>query len=259
MFVLPALFDDFTIALYAERKVDVAKAYIQAQQFCLLKSVKQVLIVQNTEEKKLFDRLVDRKIQVLEMQEKISQGAALNKMLAHLVTKHTLLLDAKGLGAQTLLLDKIFRFSLPSLAKVFVNIPLSSHLHSPYLAYQKKNDWPSRDLYCLSFALWGAVLFENNFVFALGGFDESLSNDALFVDLSMRAHRHQAMIVEPKVEPLSFETTSAHLPEYQFIVDKYFSASQSRWASFLRWFTRRPLTQQASGQLEKNAESISVH
>jgi hypothetical protein len=259
---MAVLIDDLAIALYVDKMIDSA-VLKQIEYFSDSKQVKQLVVVHNTESKIDYDFSKNRKIQVLKIESQISQGAALNKMLSHVYTKHVLLIDPFLLGDLNIDLKQLLSFTSPPLSRLFVNLPFLLHEKSPYFSYQKKDYWSSRHLNVISFLLWGAVLFDHQFVLTLGGFDETLCYDDLLVDLSMRAHKQQVMIIEPVIEPLA---TLYAMIDYQShdkaILQKYFDTLKP-WSSLIIWLKNlsrntAPSYQKIDKNLPTSGEEVTI-
>lgn len=235
MIFLSIKINDVAIVIYARSQREVVKSFYFVQPLVQLGQVTQAIIIYNCSKKLPSELKSQGKIQILETKDNLTQGAALNKALPHLWAQHSLLLDPEVLSS-SLDIEQILSKKLPFLSRLFINIPLSSHKASAYSSYQTFSLWGAYNLSLISFLSWGAVIFDNNFVFTLGGFDEKLSFDDLMVDLSMRAHQHQAVIIQYDMKPIDAAVTAYSQGAVQRLLStKYFSPSAGLWNRFVKW------------------------
>lgn len=231
------------IIVYTENIDDLVRSFINTPLLSSFDAVSQIMIVLNSNDKTYPQSQSHKKIQVLLTKEKLSQGAALNKALPHLWSDRTLILDHRLLASIDL--KRILDYDFPFLAHSLVNIPLESHSSSLYCSHQSYNSWESYKLQLISFVLWGAVIVENSFIFSMGGFDDRLCFDDLMVDLSMRSHKRQAVVIQLNdIKPLPYiQSSSVSSSANDLIKSKYFVEQTSLWSRFCHWLktlSRRP-------------------
>jgi hypothetical protein len=133
---------------------------------------------------------LDNNTSILDLKGKISQGAALNKMLPHIATSKVLLIDARA--------------SLHNGVVAFVHrINSEINIQSPYLvgfqlsitAGSSEKSW-KHDLSLVDTLPWCGLFFDPVFLLNLGGFEDQLSHKAMMIDLCIRAQILSAIIFQ---------------------------------------------------------------
>jgi hypothetical protein len=204
----------------------------------------QVIVILNTtEQAETSLTQLGRNILVLDLQGSITHGAALNKLLPHVITHKVLLIDAHlniapGLVKLIYHLDKKIDLTCPYL--VGFNQPKTKDGQTPEL-------WKN-GLYFASTLSWGSLFFDPSFLLSFGGFQDRLSHELLMVDLCWRAQKSEGVLLGT-IEPLGTLDKILNKSSYnelKYIQEQYPELYQVWFNNFF-------------GIIKKQSQSLNAH
>lgn len=230
---------DFSLVIYTESLEELQKAYGKANLVATQKNCAQIILVFNSASQ-LPKHLEAEKnsiscLEILEIKDTLSQGAALNKALPFISGNYTLFLE-QACCSYLPFLDSLESAQVPSLPSVILSLPLSEDKKSFYHPYQQSQRWPQGNLTSLYFIPWGAFFLSTQYLFSLGGFDERFHRSDMLLVLSMKAHQHQGVLLQvdqPEIEIVPFHHSPAEFQ--QRLAKKYFGRTLSFFDKFKRW------------------------
>jgi hypothetical protein len=160
---------------------------------------------------------------VLDLKGKISQGAALNKVLPHIMTPKVLLIDVHAPLEQSMI---TFLYSLQQ--KLNIDVPYligfnskkSSRLSN--MEHEKNTPW-HHQLSITASLPWGGIFFDPLFLLSFGGFEDRLSYEIMMMDLCIRAQSKFGIIFQSDLDlcTLNCESKSPIKKEIAYIQQQY--------------------------------------
>ena len=231
---------NITLAIYCESPSDFVKGYHLALTYHLY--FHHVILVKNFEstDKTLFDSIPS--LFILDLKTTISQGSALNKIIPQVITPKVLLIDANlSIDMQAISYINTLSQLLDCKYPYFIGFKSSdptSKLHPQDRVGEK---W-CHDLSLVTTLTWGALFFEASHFHFCGGFSDRLSNDAMMIDFSWRAHKKEAFLLENSLHlgQLNKKYQAPCNAELYYIKDKYPLLYPNWWQRFsLCFFSQR--------------------
>ncbi len=162
-----------------------------------------------------------KKIEVIDFKGKISQGACLNKLLSHTASKKVLLLDASTPFDKTMI-SSLYLIAGQIEPSYLVGFNPTRKLPF-FFPKDRVNGKLNEQLQLVKNIAYGGLLFDPFFVNSIGGFEDRLNTDSLFLDLSMRTQSTEGLVLESSLNfsKLNRIMPSASLEEKIYLYQKY--------------------------------------
>ncbi|MBM4222927.1 MAG: hypothetical protein FJ161_03920 [Gammaproteobacteria bacterium] len=201
-------------------------------------------------------------IRVLQMPDRLSTGAALNKMFAHLFGGKIFLIDSRSILKKEILQylenSLLWNFELTETIVSFQSQPRYEQLHS---ANRIGNNW-NTDFQFVTTLCWGALLFDQQFVIEIGAFAHCLSEDALTVDLSWRAQKSIGILLQSIESVVTLDDYYAPVRSEWSFLRKHYPDLYPDWMHFMRrsyqWVITSLPTMDTSIQSSKDLSATST-
>ena len=231
---------DVSLVIYTESLDELKKAYGKANLAATQKKCAQIILIHNSQEpldKHFEDKEHTQKtLEIIEMKERLSQGAALNKALPYIIGAHSFFVD-QSCCSYLALLESLEQLSAPNLRTMMLSVPLSEDLNSYYSAYQQRQIWPHSNFASLYFIPWGAFLINTQYLYHLSGFDERFHTHDMLLVLSMKAQKNEGILLQicqPNIDVAPIKQSSKSFQKR--LAKKYFPQTLSVYDKIHFWW-----------------------
>lgn len=162
-----------------------------------------------------------KEVNIIDFKGKISQGACFNKLLSHSSSKRVLLLDAST-SFDKLMISNLYSIANQTESSYLVGFSPCRKLPD-FFPKDRINGQLSKQLSLVKNIAYGGLLFDPFFINSIGGFEDRLNNDSLFLDLSMRTQKTEGLVLESdlKFSLLNKTLEASSLNEKVYISQKY--------------------------------------